>query len=190
MFWKCSFQVWHVVKFFLQKLSSCEKVGWQTQSYQIFWFKNCLVIQYFSQTHSVKENTKLPILSFLRCKKLQKLIFRKQGFLQNLICEKKQVVFKIWCVVKLLIQNLNLLAKFNLNLARVKIFDSKSDTLSKISIKNVFRIHFVWQPSFLKKHRKGYSEVFTVYFDIFFENQFRNRIWLHKNNYTRKSGAL
>ena len=104
---------------------------------------------------------------FFRSKKLQMLIFREQSFLQNLICKKKQIICEIWCVVDLLIQKLTFFAKFILNSTRIKFHDSKTDTLSKISIEYFFWIHFLWHPIFLRKQRKSNVDVFTVFSDIF-----------------------
>ena len=50
----------------------------------------------------------------------------------------------------------------------MKFLCPKSDTLSKISIKKVFRIHFLRRTSFLRKHRKDNFDLYTVYFNIFF----------------------
>ena len=86
---------WCVVKMLTQHLTRCKKfpskltgfetIVCQTHSYHFFWFKNCSPFQFFSHVLSVKENTKLPILAFLRCEKLQKIIFRMQSFRQNLV---------------------------------------------------------------------------------------------------------
>ena len=146
------------------RLTRNEKVGLKTVCHSSF----------FSQIHSVKENTKLPFLAFFCCKKLQMLSFRKQFFFQNLICEKKNV-FEIWCVVKLLIQKLKVFAKFNLNLTRTEFLDSISDSLSNFSIKNVSQIQFLWQTSFLRRRWRGNFDVSLVCFG-FFEHEFRNRI--------------
>ena len=81
----------------------------------------------------------------------------------------------MWCVLKLLIQNLKVFAKFSLNLTRTKFLDSNSDSLSNFSIKNVSRIHFLWQPSFLRRHRKGNFDVSLVCFDIFSKTSFATR---------------
>ena len=111
---------WCLAKMLIQHLILCItfhsktyelwKKGWSTRSYQIFLFKNCLLFQFFSQIHSVKENTKLAISAFSCCKKLQELIFRKQSFLQNLTCRNNKC---LW------------------NLMRCKAIDSKSDAICK-----------------------------------------------------------
>ena len=79
-----------------------------------------------------------------------------------------------------MIQNLKIFANFILNLTRIEFLDPKSDTLSKNSIKNFFEIQFLRRSSFLRKHRKGNFDLFTVYNNIFSENEFRKRIWFLK----------
>ena len=112
---------WCLAKMLIQHLILCKtfhsktdelwKKGWSTRSYQIFLFKNCLLFQFSSQIHSVKENTKLPVLVFLLCKKLQKLFSRRQSFPQNLICKTRNCIR---------------------NLMRCEAIDSKSDVICKI----------------------------------------------------------
>ena len=123
-------------------------------------------------------------LRFILWKKTQNFQFwrsfrckiSKSYFFENSFSSKsdlwKKFVFEIWCVVKLLIQNLKAFAKFNLNLRRTKFLDSKCDSLSKFAIKNVSRIYFLWQPSFLRRQRKGNIEVSLLCSDIFSKTSF------------------
>ena len=182
-----------------QNLTRWKNLLSKTEDFRKCWLEDSLVMKslvqklfdipvFFSDSFYWKKTQNCQFWRFFRFKKLQKVVFRKQSFLQNVICKK--IVFEILCVVKLSIQNLKLFLKFISNLTRTKFLDSKSDILSKILIENVFRIHFLWQPSFLRKHRKSIFDVFTMHIHIFLENEFRNRIWFFENNSTWTRDAL
>ena len=83
-----------------------------------------------------------------------------------------------------------LFAKFKLKLTPSKFLDSKSDTLSEISIENIFSIHFLWQLNFLRKHGKGYFDVFTVCFDIFLKTSFATGFVFHKKQFYLKTWCV
>ena len=131
----CCFKIWHVKKISIQKLTSWKQNSWKFHSQLNFLFENCFPLHFSSQNHTCEEDTKLRNMTSLYCKKLQNYFSESKDFVKTWFVKKKQTFFEIWCILKLLIQNLTLFAKLKSNFDIKKFLDCKPDTLLKFLFK-------------------------------------------------------